>query len=90
MFRVDIRAAGFWGCHHHRSFFDVRVFNAFAESNQSISLATTFRKHEGEKRRAYEESVRSEKRQFYSSCVLLGRHGEGCYSDVLLSRQPFK
>ena len=25
--RVDIRAAGFWGCRHHRSFFDVRVFN---------------------------------------------------------------
>ena len=33
--RVDIRAAGFWGCRHHRSFFDVRVFNTFAESNQS-------------------------------------------------------
>ena len=56
--RVDIRAAGFWGCRHHRSFFDVRVFNAFAESNQSTSLAATFRKHEGEKRRAYEERVR--------------------------------
>ena len=41
MFQVDIRAAGFWGCHHHRSFFDVHVFNAFAESNQSTSLATT-------------------------------------------------
>ena len=53
--RVDIRAAGFWGCRHHRSFFDVRVFNAFAESNQSPCPAATFRRHEGDKRRAYEE-----------------------------------
>ena len=44
--RVDIRAAGFWCCRYHRSFFDVRVFNVFAESNQSTSLAATFRKHE--------------------------------------------
>ena len=42
------------------SFFDVRVYNAFAESNQSSSLAITFREYEGEKRRAYEEG----KRQF--------------------------
>ena len=86
--RVDIRAAGFWGCRHHRFFFDVRVFNAFAESNQSTSLATTFHKHEGEKRGA---CVGSGKRQFYSSCVLLlRRNGEGCYIDVSSSRQPFK
>ena len=24
--------AGFWGCRHHRSFFDVRVFNDLADS----------------------------------------------------------
>ena len=33
--RVDIRIVGFWGCRHHHSFFDVRVFNVFAESNIS-------------------------------------------------------
>ena len=56
--RVDIGAVGFWGCRHQDSFFDVHVFNVFAESNQSTSLAATFHKHEGEKRRAYEERVR--------------------------------
>ena len=56
--RVDIRAAGFWGCRHHRSFFDVRVFNTFAESYQSPYLAATFWRHEGDKRRAYEERIR--------------------------------
>ena len=69
MFRVDIRAAGFWDCHHYGSFFDVRVFNAFAESNQSTSLATTFHKHEGEKRCAYEESVWEVKRGSFTPLV---------------------
>ena len=69
--RVDIRAAGFWGCRHHRSFFDVRVFNAFAESNQSTSLAATFRKHEGETETSCLRGAcaGSGKRQFYSSCM---------------------
>ena len=44
--RVDIRAAGFWNCRHHRSFFDARVFNASAESNLSFCSAATFRRHE--------------------------------------------
>ena len=67
--RVDIRAAGFWNCCHHCSFFDVRVFNAFAESNLSFSPAATFRRHEGKKRRTYEECryTRGGKGQFYSS-----------------------
>jgi len=47
--RVDIRAAGFCSCYHHHSFFDVPVFNAFAESNQSSSPAAIFRRHEGKK-----------------------------------------
>ena len=55
--RVDIRAAGFWGHCRHRPFFDVRVFNAFAESNQSPCPAVTFQRHEGDKHRAYEECV---------------------------------
>ena len=41
--RADIRAAGFWGCRHHCFIFNVHVFNAFAESNQSTSLATSMK-----------------------------------------------
>ena len=59
--RVDIRAAVFWGCCHHRSFFDVRVFNTFAKSNQSSCPAATFQRHEGDKRRVHEERVREVK-----------------------------
>jgi len=56
--RVDIRVSGFWRCLHHHTFFDARVFNSFAASNRSTTLAATFCKHEAEKRRAYEERVR--------------------------------
>ena len=34
--RVDIRAAGFWNCHHHHSFFDVRVFNALLRATSLL------------------------------------------------------
>ena len=43
----------FGGC----TVFDVRVFNSFAASNQSTTLAATFCRHEAEKRRAYEEHI---------------------------------
>ena len=81
--RVDIRAAGFWGCRHHRSFFDVRVFNAFAESNQSTSLAATFHKHEGEKCRAYEECVRKVERGSFTPLVFSSSGGMGKAATVM-------
>ena len=37
------------GFHHHRSFFNVGIFNSFAKSNQSPCPAATFRRHEGDK-----------------------------------------
>ena len=49
--RVDIRAAGFCGCQHHCSFYDIRVLL------KASSLAATLHKHEGEKCCAYEEHV---------------------------------
>ena len=67
--RVDIRAAGFWGCRHHCLFFDVRVFNAFAESNQSPRPAATLQRHEGDKCRAYQECVREAKRGSFTPLV---------------------
>ena len=82
--QVDIRAAGFWGCHHHRSFFDVHVFNVFAESNQSTSLTATFRKHEGEKRRAYEERVWEVEKGSFTPLVFSSSGGMGKTAMVVL------
>ena len=51
--RLDIAANGFWGGRFERAFFDVRVFNPFASSNRQ-PLPTCYRKHENQKKRAYE------------------------------------
>ena len=75
--RVDIRAAGFWGCRHHHSFFDVRVFNVFAEGNQSTSLAATFHQHKGEKRCAYAERVQEVERDSFTTLVFSSSGGMG-------------
>ena len=48
--RLDIKAQGFWGS----AFFDVRVFNPYASSNCTGTIAASYRRHKREKRRAYE------------------------------------
>lgn len=53
--RLDISACGVWGDRFERTFFDVRVFNPSARSNRATSLKSTYRKHEMEKKRHYEE-----------------------------------
>ena len=49
--------------------FLMSVFHPFAESNQSISLDSTFCKHEGEKYRAYEECVQEVERDSFTPLV---------------------
>ena len=75
--RVDIRASGFWRCLHHLTFFDVRVFNSFAASNRSTTLATTFRRHEAEKHRAYEERIREVEHGSFTPLVFSSSGGMG-------------
>ena len=75
--RVDIRASGFWRCLHHHTFFDVRVFNCFATSNRSSMLSTAFRKHELEKRRAYEERIREVEHGSFTPLVFSTSGGMG-------------
>ena len=55
--RLDVAANGVWGGRFERTFFDVRVFNPFAKSNMDTPLATTYRRHENDKRRQYEQRV---------------------------------
>ena len=83
--RVDIRAAGFWGC-HHRSFFDIRVFNDLADSNQSSSLAAAFCKHESVKRHAYEERVCEVERGSFTPLVFSSLGGMGKAATVMYCR----
>ena len=46
-----ISLCGFWGGRFEKAFFDVRVFNPGAPSNQQPQMSGTYRKHEKEKRR---------------------------------------
>ena len=55
--RLDIAASGFWGGRFERTFFDVRVFNTHAPSNQNSQISTTYRRHEREKRMKYEQRI---------------------------------
>ena len=56
--RLDIVASGFWGSTFERAFFDVRVFNPLAPSNSHSSITATYRQHEREKKRRYEQRIR--------------------------------
>ena len=54
--RLDIRARGFWR-DGQNAFFDVRVTNADNQSQQNTTLNAVLRKHEQEKKRAYNKRI---------------------------------
>ena len=60
--RLDVRACGFWGLQQQSAFFDVRVFNPCAPSCRGTQMDAYYRRHEGEKCRAYEQRVREVER----------------------------
>ena len=84
--RLDICAAGFWGTRHQHAFFDVRVFNSLAPSNRSSSLSATYRRHEQEKRRAYEERVREVEHGCFTPLVFSTAGGMGKAATVAYKR----
>eukprot|EP00117_Sycon_ciliatum_P004071 scpid84002/ scgid8592/ len=65
---------GVLGSRFERTFLDVWVFKPHARSNQASSLASTYSKHEQEKRRAYEERVREVEQASFLPLVLLRQH----------------
>jgi len=75
--RVDIRASGFWRWLHHRTFFDVCVFDSFAASNRSASLAAIFCRNEAEKCRAYKERVREVEHGSFTQLIFSSSGGMG-------------
>ena len=56
--RVDSKAQGFWENDRQCAFFDVRVFNPLAHTYRSLPLPTCYRRHEQEKKRAYDQHIR--------------------------------
>ena len=60
--RLDISARGFLGGWFKQAFFEVWVFNPSAPTNRSLQLTASYRTHEQEKRRSYEQHVREGER----------------------------
>ena len=68
--RLEVAADGFWGRRFERAFFDVRVFNPHAPSNQTSQIATSYRHNENEKRQVYKQSVREIEHASFTPFVL--------------------
>ena len=75
--RLDAAAQNFWGKDQQTAYFDVRVFNPFAQSYTNSSLSKCYRKHELEKKREYEERVREIEHGSFSPLVFSTAGGMG-------------
>ena len=69
--RLDIAADGFGGSWFKWAFFDVKVFNPYAPSNQKTPLSACYRSHENEKKRKYYQRIREVEHASYSTYSLL-------------------
>ena len=72
----NISANGVWGGRLEKTYFDVRVFNPLAPSNKNTTLSACFKKHEREKKRAYER-VREVEHSSFTPLVMAATGGLG-------------
>ena len=84
--RLDVSANGVWGGRFQKTYFDVRVFNPLAPSNQSQTPAATFRKHELEKKRAYQQRVQDIEHSSFTPLVLSVTGGMGVEATTFYKR----
>ena len=75
--RLDIAVNGFWGGRYERTYLDVRVFNPHAPSNRNTSITNCYRKHEAEKKRAYEQRIREVEHSSFTPLVFSATGGMG-------------
>ena len=68
--RLDISANGVWGGRSEKTYFDVRIFNPYAPSNKNMAPSACYKKHEREKKRAYEQRVREIEHSSFTPLVL--------------------
>ena len=84
--RLDVVVQGLWGKDRQCTFFDVRVFNPFAQSHQKTSLTQCYHRQEQEKRRHYEERVREIEHGSFSPLVFATTGGMGATATVVYKR----
>ena len=84
--RLDIAVGSFWQ-KGQRAYFDVRVFNPFAQRYKCQKLASTFLSNEKEKKRAYNQRVINIEHGSFTPLVFTpyegaGREAERCLSEL--------
>ena len=84
--RLDIAVNGFWGRRFERTYLDARVFNPLAVSNRSTSINPCYRKHEDEKKRAYEQRVREVEHSTFNPLVFSATGGMAKQSTTFYKR----
>ena len=84
--RLDIVAENFWGRDRQNAYFDVRVFNPYAQSHRSSTLAQCYRRNEQEKKRSYEERVREVEHGSFSPLIFSTSGGLGPIATVVYKR----
>ena len=72
--RLDIAARDFWRP-SQRAFFDIRVFNANAQSNISRNIEETFNHHEIEKSRQYSDRIVNVEHGSFTP-IIFSSHGD--------------
>jgi len=87
--RVDVCAAGFWGCKYQKAFFDVKVFNANASSYCGSQISSLYRRFEREKQRKYEQRIREVEMGSFTPLVFSTFGGMGHASAVFYKRLAF-
>ena len=84
--RLDVSANGVWGGRHQKTYFDVRVFNPLAPSNRNQAPAAVFRKHELEKKRAYQQRVQDVEHSSFTPLILSVTGGMGTEATTFYKR----
>ena len=84
--RLIIVASGFWGGRFERTYYDVRVFNPFAPSNQHSQPESVYRRHENLKRRLYEQRVREVEHASFTPLVISLTGGLGTAATTTYKR----
>ena len=79
-------ASGVWGGKFEKTFFDVRVFNPHALSNRQGQLSDTYKRHENEKKRAYDQRVREVEHATFTPLVFSATGGLGIQANTFYKR----
>ena len=84
--RLDVVAQSFWGRDRQCAYFDIRVFNPFAQSYLNSSLAQCYRRNEQEKKRECEQRVREIEHGSFAPLVFSTSGGMGNTATIVYKR----